>query len=137
MFGSTGCLYVDLSRQPKTPKVECIMEGESVPPAPAATTEGRLNARLEAARQISDPFQKSKAMTKLAEDAAEAGQGEVAKQCLAEIADPFVQSKTSEIVAMKLARAGQEPTAVEVAKKIGDPFRRDKVLQMVAKGDGE
>jgi hypothetical protein len=133
----TGCLYVDLSRQPKTPKVDCIMEGEPVPPAPAATTDTRLNARLDAARQIGNPFQKSKAMVKLAEDAADAGQAEIAKQCLAEIGDPFAQSKTSEHCALKLAHAGQEPAAVEMARKIGDPMRRDKVLQMVAKGDVE
>jgi hypothetical protein len=74
-------------------------------------------------------------MAKLAGDAAEAGQGELVKQCAIAIADPLLRNTVAADCALKLAKAGQEPAALELARLLSDPLQRNEVLAKLAMGE--
>jgi hypothetical protein len=74
-------------------------------------------------------------MAKLAGDAAEAGQGDLAKTCVTAIGDPLLRNATARECALKLAKAGQEPIALELARLLSDPLQRNEVFAKLAMGE--
>jgi hypothetical protein len=129
------CCALDVSRLAPTHDAGCVEQTDSARVTPVADPESRFSARLEAARQVTDPMQKNRVMAKLAGDAAEAGLGELVKQCVITISDPLLRNTNAANCALKLAKAGQEPAALELARLMSDPLQRNEVLAKVAMGE--
>jgi hypothetical protein len=115
-----------------------ITEADTPPPPvvvpAAAVDDDQFAARLEAARGISNSFTRDEALKSLAMKAAAAGQGKVARACLAELCNSFTRDETAARCARALARCGQGHAAVEIAGLIGNSYQRDEVLTRMAAG---
>src|SRR5262249_41934621 len=94
----------------------------------------QFHARLEAARTISNPFERDEVHAKLAVSAARAGLGDGVRQAIGQIANPFMRDESTSRCAILLTKAGQGPAAVELAKQISNPFERDAALKKMALG---
>jgi hypothetical protein len=96
----------------------------------------RYAARLAAAQEIDAPSKKALALLKIATEAAEDGQDEIVKKCLA-VFPKDVDSGTDQLVltnqVLKLAGTGREAEALEAAKAFKSPYR-DSVLAKLADG---
>jgi len=96
---------------------------------------GQLAGRLSAAKGITDMGQRNEALAKLARDAAEAGDGDIANQAITSITDMDVRNKVAYSAALQLAKAGKTDLATTTATHITDMDLRNKVLSKIAKGD--
>ena len=94
-----------------------------------------LAGRLAAAKGIRDVNEKDKALSRLARDAADAGDGAIADQSLAEMRDVNERDQAAYSAALRLAKAGKVEAAAATAKVIRDVNLKDKTLAKIAKGD--
>jgi hypothetical protein len=104
------------------------------PAEPVGDAGDRFALRLEAALAMSNAFERNDVLEKLAVSAAEAGQADVVKKCLAELSNAFTRNETAGRCALLLARAGQGVAAIAVAREISNTFERDDVLKKLAEG---
>jgi len=95
-------------------------------------TDANLEARLDAARQISNPTLADTTLAKLAKDAAFVGNTEVAADSVEGIKAVSLHDQTAYDSAILLARNGARDDAVELARMIGKPDMRDDVLRKLA-----
>jgi hypothetical protein len=96
-------------------------------------TPEQLKGRLDAAIGITDPSKRNDALQSVAEDAAEAGVGEVAQAAAERITDPSRKNNVAAACALKLAERGDTKGATTVAGLITDPSRKNDVLGKIAK----
>ncbi len=106
--------------------------------APSESTgaeSGNFAARLEAAKGISSDLARISALADLARDAAQAGDGTVAKGAVEAMdSSELARDQTAAIAAELLAGVGRVDDAVAIAKLIGSELARDQVLARLAKG---
>lgn len=107
--------------------------GSSSKPSGDGPTEGPFNARYNAAMAMT-PGERMPALVKVSEDAAEAGDAETVKKCLAALV-PGSRDDAAQKAALSLARAGKADAGTEVAKSIIDGGTRNKVLGQLARGE--
>ncbi|QDV30148.1 hypothetical protein Spb1_20760 [Planctopirus ephydatiae] len=102
-------------------------------PAPVAgTTE--LSGRLEAALAMKDGTAKHNTLVKLAENAAQAGDGEVVLNAIAAVDTGTARDNTCAICSLVLAKHGKTSEATAVAKKIENETQRNNTLTQIATG---
>ena len=111
----------------------CQSQSLSEADAPRSEMAGRLDAALE----IKDETARLNALIRVAEDSAEAGDGDVVLQAIAEIREGTARDNVSETCSEYLARSGNTSDATNVAKQISDETRRLNVLNRIANGDPE
>ena len=104
----------------------------ALPGAAGPAAAARYGSRLEAARAISNPFERDDALACLAEEAAGAAQPDVVQGCLGGLSNPFRRDEAASACTLALAQAGQGHAAVAVARKVSNPFERDEVLKDLA-----
>jgi serine/threonine protein kinase len=93
--------------------------------------EEGLAIRLEAALQITDPFDKDEALGKVTSDAAAAGFGDLVKKGVAAVGRLNVDDVAADC-ALKLADAGQKKAAFEVAQMLKSLLKRDEIMKKLA-----
>ena len=100
------------------------------------TTEASSDfaGRLEAAKAIFDSNKRDSALVTVSLDAANAGEGEVAKAAVASIFDSNAKDDAAYNAAVALAKAGKGQEAKAVADLIFDSNRRDSALAKIASG---
>ena len=91
-----------------------------------------LQARIDAAIEISSPTQRDESLAKLCPEAARAGAGDAVVKGVKEIKSPTLRDQVAEDCALKLRDAGQRDSGVEVAKMISSPTKFDEVLKKLA-----
>jgi len=96
------------------------------------STPEKLQGRFNAANAISDTSKRDSALITVAKDAAEVGNGEVAKNAVLKISNLIRRSSTAAEVAVALADAGELDAAAEVAKQIAETEQRNKILEQIA-----
>lgn len=92
-------------------------------------------SRFDAAKAIQITNERDAALAKLAQDAGEAGDGDIVKKCVREIHITNTKDDAAYNAALKLAKAGNGPAATEVAKLITITTKRDAALSKIAKGE--
>ncbi len=92
-------------------------------------------ARYEAAVAMTSLQERDSALTKVAQDAAAAGDAETVKKCLQKMTVLDTRDNTAYSAALALARAGKMDAATEVAKSINVLSRRDEALGKLARGE--
>ncbi len=97
-------------------------------------TPEQLKGRLDAAIGVTDPDKRNDALKAVAEDAAEAGDGEVAQAATEKITDPDRKNEVAATCALKLAKRGNTKAANSVAGLITDPDKKNQVLGKISKG---
>jgi hypothetical protein len=111
----------------------CISrEAANPPPAPG---QGALASRYDAAIAISNTASKDDALKRLAVDAGEAADGEIARKAVAAISSSSVKDAAASKAALKLAKAGLGDDANAVARLITNTSVRDQTLAKLAKGE--
>jgi hypothetical protein len=95
----------------------------------------KFAARFDAARAMMIITDRDAALSKVAADAAQAGDVEVVQNCLAEIRVSFARDEAAYKAALSLAKAGKVNAGTEVAKSIMMVNRRDDALGKLAKGE--
>jgi hypothetical protein len=93
-----------------------------------------FSGRLEAAKAIFDSNKRDAALAKVALDAAEAGEGDVAKQAVKSIFDSNSKDKAAYNAAVALTKAGKANEAKAVADMIFDSNRKDAAMTKIAEG---
>ena len=93
---------------------------------------GALADRVEAALAISNSPQKDQALQQVAEDAAEAGEGEIVRKALSGMNNGPQRDQAAQQCAHSLAKAGRRSEAVEIAKMIANSPQRDQLLQQLS-----
>ena len=99
-----------------------------------SATSGSLHARLEAAKTIGSQEPRDEALAKVAIDAAEAKEADVATQAVQKIGDQHQRDNTARTCALTLSKNGEAKAATIIAQGIGDQAVRDNTLKEVAKG---
>jgi hypothetical protein len=115
----------------------CALAAAADPPADKKDAVDRYAPRLAAAAAVVDPASRVRAYLAIAVDAAEAGQDDVVKKCLAEYPkklDIGDQDEAFYALFIRLAGAGYETEAVEAAKGLPTGLYRDKTLGQLAAG---
>jgi hypothetical protein len=95
-------------------------------------TTDQLNGRLDAAIGITDQSKRNDALQSVAEDAAEAGVGDVAQTAAERISDQVRRNDVAVICALKLAERGDTKAATSIAGIITDQVKRNDVLGKIA-----
>ncbi len=103
-------------------------------PAVKVSSGSRFVNRLEAALAISLLDQRDAALTKLAKEAAEAGDEKVVAEAVKNIHFLDQRDSTAATCARALQKAGKEAAAVALAKTISVIDLRDQVLSGLAEG---
>jgi hypothetical protein len=94
-----------------------------------------LSSRYEAAKAISNTFQRDQTLSVVAGDAAKEGDATVVKKCIQSITASVVKDEAAFAGAVVLAKAEKGQEATEVAQMITSTARRDEALAKIAKGD--
>ena len=100
---------------------------------PRATSE-QLKGRLTAALAINDVNQRDAALKSVAQDAAEAAQGEIVTRAVYEINYSVTVDEVAYACALKLLERGQAQAAADVAKLMRTTSKQNEVLSRIAKG---
>jgi len=120
----TGCMR----QQPSAPAA-------GAPAAERSAGEDDFAARLEAAKGIMTFEKRADALAQLAQDAADAGDGQVVKSAIELIQVVETRNNAAFSAALRLAKSGKGDDAVAVAKMIMSLERRDEALARIAKGN--
>lgn len=96
-----------------------------------------MAGRLGAALEIKDETARLNALIKVAEESAEAGEGDVVLRAISEISVEAAREDAYANCARQLAKSGNTSAATEVAKKIKDEVRRLNVLNGLASGESD
>jgi hypothetical protein len=94
----------------------------------------QLKGRLDAALAINDMNQRDAALKSVAQDAAEAAEGEIVKRAVYEIHDLPMMDKVAYACALRLVERGQAQAAADTAKLMRDASKQNEVLSRIAKG---
>ena len=97
-------------------------------------TSEQLNGRLTAALAVNDMNQRDVALKSVAQDAAEAAQGEIVKRAVYEIHDAALMDQVTYDCALKLVERGQAQAAADAAKMLHDTSKANEVLGRIARG---
>jgi hypothetical protein len=97
-------------------------------------TSDKFKGRLTAALAINDTSQRNDALKSVAQDAAEAAEGEIVKRAIYEINDSAMLDNVAYTCALKLVERGQAQAAADTAKLMHDTSRQNEVLSQIAKG---
>jgi hypothetical protein len=99
---------------------------------PRQTAE-QLRGRLDAAEALTVLGDRVEAFKEVAEDAADAGEAEIARMALEKITIQGTKEQVAEACALKLARRGDTKAAKDIAELITTPGTKEKVLEQIAK----
>jgi hypothetical protein len=110
----------------------------SYPGAAASGAAGKelrevLNARLEAASNISETSQKDKTLAAVAMAAATAGVVDITRSSIEQMSEMTLRDATGRQAALVLAKRGLGKDAIEIAKGISEISARDETLVELAK----
>src|SRR5689334_18456019 len=86
---------------------------------PKMTSEA-LEARIQAAKSVSDPYQKDLALQNTAMDAARAQRVQTAHRAIADVNDPRMRDETASQVARMFHKNGMYSQGLEIANMIAD-----------------
>ena len=111
----------------------CQSQSSAQSSTPPSEMAGRLNAALE----IDDETARLNAVIKVAEDSAEAGDGEVVLQAISEIKEGVARDNVCATCSIHLAKSGNTSDATRVARQIKDETRRLNVLNSIANGSND
>ena len=108
----------------------------SMPPAADESPQSSsdMPGRLEAAKAIFDTNKRDAALAALAQDAAEAGEGEAAKEAVRQIFSTNARDDAGYHAAVALARAGKAEEAKAVADLMFSTNRKDEAMAKIATG---
>jgi hypothetical protein len=98
---------------------------------PKMTSEA-LEARIQAAKGVSDPYQRDLALQNTAMDAARAQRVQVAQRAITDIADPRMCDETASRVARTFHQNGLYAQGLEIANMIADQQLKDQTLLFLA-----
>jgi hypothetical protein len=104
---------------------------------PASTTTASpagISGRLDAALAMQGDTVRHNALVKLAQDAAEAGDGDVVLKAIEAIDAGTARDNTCAMCSEALARMGRTAAATAVAKQISDETARKNTLSKIASG---
>jgi hypothetical protein len=101
----------------------------------AAASEGVFSSRLEAAKAIFDSTARDEALSKVAVDAAAAGEADVVMKAIQSIFDSALKDEAASQSALKLGKFGKGSEANAAVRLIFDSSLRDKTLAKIAKGE--
>jgi hypothetical protein len=91
-----------------------------------------LEARIQAAKSVSDPYQRDLALQNTAMDAARAQRVQVAHRAITDISDPRLRDETASRVARMFHQNGLYAQGLEIANMIADPQLKDQTLLFLA-----
>jgi hypothetical protein len=111
-----------------------VVAGCGQQPRSAQTPEQR-KWRLDAAIGVTNMTQKNEALISVAEDAADAGAGDIVVKALEEMSNLTTKSDVAETCALKLARRGDAKAATRVAETMTNLTKKNEVLARIAKGN--
>ena len=94
----------------------------------------QLKGRLDAASTMTNVAQRDDALSTIALDAADAGEGDIVKKALEGMSNVSKKNDTAYDAALKLSERGKTPAAVEVAKMISNTAKQNEALSKIAKG---
>lgn len=112
----------------------CTREAAKPPDGPPSE-KGPFATRLAAALTISNVTSKDDAISRVALDAAEAGDGEVTTKAISAISNVQTKDAAASRAALKLAKASRGEEANAVARMISNIGVRDQTLAKLAKGE--
>jgi hypothetical protein len=98
-------------------------------PAPTA-----MSGRLDAALAMKVGTSRHNALVKLAEEAANAGDGDVVLKAIAAVDAGTARDNTCSICSQALAKQGKSSQATKVAKQIANETSRNNMLAKIATG---
>jgi ribosomal protein L29 len=101
---------------------------------PKQTTPEQFKARLDAADAMSNPGQQEEARKKIAEEAADAGEADVARKAWDKLSNPGTKEELAEACALKFAKRGDLKAARAFADLMSNPGRKEEVLRKIANG---
>lgn len=104
-----------------------------VPATAPGTSE--FSGRLEAALAMKNGTSRHNTLVKLAENAAQAGDGEVVIKTIAAVDAGTARDNTCAICSLALAKQGKTSEATAVAKEIANETQRNNTLTQIATGD--
>ncbi len=111
-----------------------LLLGCDVRPKQPQSSE-QLKGRLAAAATLTNMSQKEDALSAIALDAADAGEGDICKKALEGMSNVSKKNDAAYDAALKLSERGKTPAAVEVAKLITNISKQNDVLSKIAKGE--
>src|SRR4051812_48378874 len=91
-----------------------------------------LEARIQAAKSVSDPYQRDLALQNAAMDSARAQRVQVARRAITDISDPRMRDETASRVARLFHQNGLYAQGLEIANMIADPQLKDQTLLFLA-----
>ena len=137
--GAEGILQlVSFAKDPASAKIrfKLVQHANGVqftaPPEANNPSDDTLNDRLQAAIVMNDFNAKDSALSKLAIDAAKAGNAKVTGDALAKMYDYTARSQASLAACRELIKRGLRKPAIEIAKTIPDFNVRDQTLSELA-----
>lgn len=98
-----------------------------------ATSE--FSGRLEAALAMKDGTARNNTLVKLAESAAQAGDGDVVLNAIAAVEAGTGRDNTCAVCSLALAKQGKTSAATAVAKEIANETQRNNTLTQIATGE--
>ncbi len=107
---------------------------------PTPITSGpstKMSGRLESALAMKDDTSRHNTLVKLAEDAAQAGNGDVVLKAIAAVDAGTARDNTCAICSGELARQGRTLEATAIAKEIANETARNNTLAQIASGGKE
>ena len=93
-----------------------------------------FQARLDAADAMVNDVQKQQAFKKIAEDAADAGEADVAHKALSKIANDVTKEALAEAFALKFAKRGDLKASRSFADLMSNDVKKQEVLRKIANG---
>jgi hypothetical protein len=100
-----------------------------------AADDSNLAARFDAASSMNNVALKDEALVKLAENASNSGNGDIAKKSIDGIQNVALHDEAAYNSALLLAKSGTTKVAVAIAQSINNVAKRDEALAKIAKGD--
>ena len=112
----------------------CRDQGPKQDNSPSQTRE-QLKGRLDAADALATPGKRVDALKKVAEDAADAGEADIAQKAVEKITIPGTKDELAAACALKIASRGDTKAAKALADLISTPGKKEKVMEKIAKGE--
>jgi hypothetical protein len=97
-------------------------------------TPEQFQARLDAADAMGNPGRQEEARKKIVEDAADAGEADVARKAFEKISNPGTKEDLTEACALKFAKRGDVKAAKSFAELMSNPGKKEEVLRKIANG---
>ena len=114
-----------------TMAIGLVIGCESDNKQPKMTSEA-LEARIQAAKAVSDPYQRDLALQNAAMDSARAQRVQVAQRAITDIGDPRMRDETASRVARLFHQNGLYAQGLEIANMISDQQLKDQTLLFLA-----